>query len=89
MHPTSGQFYSKSFDDAYSRLMHIEHEVFEDMEVLIHFGERIITSFTIFLTNIYGFCSQRCGADASLGMTLNLSGPTPGRVVVICQDMKN
>jgi len=58
----SETFYSKSTDNAYSRLMHIEHEVFEDMELLIHFGERIIASFTIFLTNIYGFCSQRLGA---------------------------
>lgn len=48
-------FHSKSIDNAFNRLVHIEHEVFEDIEFLIQLGGKIITSIIKSLRSIYNY----------------------------------
>lgn len=55
---TVESFHSTSIDNAYQRLTHIESEVFEDMEFLIHQGGKIITSLINSLQGAYHFVSS-------------------------------
>jgi hypothetical protein len=52
---TVESFHPKSIDNAYQRLVHIESEVFEDIEFLIHLGGKIITSMINSLQSAYNY----------------------------------